>query len=296
MNAESNYFDVETKPFIVKRGYRTIIKASISSITETDPNLEHGMTIEERRCRFPHEVPENMTLFKEYTLQACVFDCMFMYSWKTCDCIPWDMPRPDDTDNVPVCTEKGYSCFYSNMKNPLQMSKGCYCAPSCESIQYNFFHDQIPLSTTEICDNMLLGDSYATDTSGTYGSDLSTNINSRLYYTRVSFDHLKEYLKYYDPIDPKEASYYRSSYKLARSINLNHEMCRKWLVNDLAIIEFSMSNKPYLKIHQSARISFSDQLGTIGGTLGLFCGLSVLTLVEIIYWIFITVKNIFGLK
>ena len=33
----------------------------------------------------------------------------------------------------------------------------------------------------------------------------------------------------------------------------------------------------------------NSQIGTIGGTIGLFCGLSLISIVEVIYWIYKTV-------
>ena len=42
--------------------------------------------------------------------------------------------------------------------------------------------------------------------------------------------------------------------------------------------------KSYRKISQKLRVTFTDQIGSIGGTLGLFCGFSFLAIIEMLYW------------
>ena len=54
-----------------------------------------------------------------------------------------------------------------------------------------------------------------------------------------------------------------------------------------------MTSPAYLKMTQSAKVTLSDKISSIGGTLGLFTGFSLLAIVEILYWIIITIKNYF---
>ena len=47
-------------------------------------------------------------------------------------------------------------------------------------------------------------------------------------------------------------------------------------------------------VQRDVKVTFVDQIGTIGGTLGLFCGLSIVSMVEFVYWIYKTVVDHFS--
>ncbi len=41
-----------------------------------------------------------------------------------------------------------------------------------------------------------------------------------------------------------------------------------------------------MQIKMDAKVSFTDQLGVIGGNLGLFTGVSILSVVEVVFWLY----------
>ena len=47
-------------------------------------------------------------------------------------------------------------------------------------------------------------------------------------------------------------------------------------------------------VQRDVKVTLVDQIGTIGGTLGLFCGLSIVSMVELVYWIYKTVIDHFS--
>ena len=55
-----------------------------------------------------------------------------------------------------------------------------------------------------------------------------------------------------------------------------------------------MEKDSYIKMKKSLKYNTTIKLGTIGGTIGLFTGFSFMALVEIAYWILVTLKRIFG--
>ena len=63
-------------------------------------------------------------------------------------------------------------------------------------------------------------------------------------------------------------------------------------MNDLALVKVQIEGLSFLKTIKSLKYSWSDKLGTIGGTLVLFTGFSFLAVVEMMYWILITLINI----
>ena len=43
---------------------------------EANGDIKHELTPLERNCRFSDELPDNMTLFANYSLEGCKFECM----------------------------------------------------------------------------------------------------------------------------------------------------------------------------------------------------------------------------
>ena len=46
---------------------------------------------------------------------------------------------------------------------------------------------------------------------------------------------------------------------------------------DKYILELQMEGQTFIRYKKSLRVTWADKLGNLGGTLGLFCGFSILT-------------------
>ena len=86
-------------------------------------------------------------------------------------------------------------------------------------------------------------------------------------------------------------SYSGAGFELDNWIDISG-LCQKAVMNDLAFVKVQIEGFSFLKRIKSLKYSWSDKLGTIGGTLGLFTGFSFLAVVEIMYWILINLINI----
>ena len=62
-------------------------------------------------------------------------------------------------------------------------------------------------------------------------------------------------------------------------------LCQDFLRKDIAIVQVQMESQTFVKLRQSLRVNIGDKFGSIGGTLGLFCGFSTLAGFEVIHWI-----------
>ena len=58
---------------------------------------------------------------------------------------------------------------------------------------------------------------------------------------------------------------------------------------NIAKITIEISEPTVTNVQRDIKVTLVDQIGTIGGTLGLFCGLSIVSMVEFVYWIY---KNV----
>ena len=63
------------------------------------------------------------------------------------------------------------------------------------------------------------------------------------------------------------------------------ENCKERLTKEYATLRIIIKEPTLLKIIQNIRVSFADKLGIAGGTIGLFTGLSLISIVETCYWI-----------
>ena len=71
------------------------------------------------------------------------------------------------------------------------------------------------------------------------------------------------------------------------------DFCRNSLQKDIAMIEVQIEGQSYIRMRQSLRKTLGDNFGELGGTLGLFTGFSFMAIVELIYWILVTLQRIF---
>ena len=63
---------------------------------------------------------------------------------------------------------------------------------------------------------------------------------------------------------------------------------------NIAKITIEIAEPTVTNVQRDVKVTFVDQIGTIGGTLGLFCGLSIVSMVELVYWIYKTVVDHFS--
>ena len=88
------------------------------------------------------------------------------------------------------------------------------------------------------------------------------------------------------------------------------KICRSAYKNNVAKVTLQIAEANVLQIKQDIRVTFTDKLGVIGekmksycanilqlgiiflsgGTLGLFTGASLISLVEAIYWIYMVIR------
>ena len=63
------------------------------------------------------------------------------------------------------------------------------------------------------------------------------------------------------------------------------ELCKKIQNDDKMKITIRLEGSTFMTLKRSLRVSFTDKLGSVGGTFGLFSGFSLLAIVELMHWI-----------
>ena len=88
---------------------------------------------------------------------------------------------------------------------------------------------------------------------------------------------------------------------LVRATNISYglptdeaiRVCKHRYKNEIAKLTIQISDPTVTKIMKDVKMSFSGMLGVVGGTLGLFTGVSLVSIVEALFWIYKTIRRIF---
>ena len=185
-------------------------------------------------------------------------------------CIPWDMPRPNGVETK-ICDSYGNRCFYSKMKNHTYSSESCNCFPKCKTVQYSYVEKQTPIAVRRECGKSSKGFQYTASRKIANSVPFMTSVSRKL----LQHDASKGAFDVYNELKPDL---------------LLREWCEESFMNDISIIEVQMEGQSHVTMKQSLRHPLSSKIGELGGTLGVFTGFSFVALVEIVYWMGLTLK------
>jgi hypothetical protein len=76
----------------------------------------------------------------------------------------------------------------------------------------------------------------------------------------------------------------------------NGSLCRNFISNFVALVSVESPTDSITKSAREIRVTLIDQIGTVGGTLGLFTGMSILSMVEIGFFLVKFVMSFFKIK
>ena len=248
----------------VTPGYETTILIT-PRLLETSKDAKTMLNPKERKCKTKQET-QGLKLFKTYTQEACLLECHLTEASDRCGCTPWTYPH------IPgslLCDALGIHCFERHLKL-LNTQSTCDCPNDCDSVIYSFFGSAKVLEKNLLC----IGEKAIKE--------------ADLFYDFYQYDALpKKFLAWYNYIVHKKE-------------HREKELCKKKL-KYRAVVNFQLATRAVSRTTQDLRQSFADKLSTfgnqlywpavididsLGGTLGLFTGMSILSMVEMIFWIF----------
>lgn len=111
----------------VEMRLRPILTSAHKSIEQHTPN--------QRGCYFSNE--KELTLFKYYTEKNCLLECKMNCSIKLCGCVPFYLPRINNSVNVCLDFPIEGSCETKYL-NEFPKSCECACLPDCNSLSYDY--------------------------------------------------------------------------------------------------------------------------------------------------------------
>ena len=197
-------------------------------------------------------------------------ECKLKKISTTCKCFPWYIPRSaTEKEKLPLCGRIGNRCFAKQLKRHHDETTYCkHCKDDCTMVHFFSTLQREPFSTNQQERDIL------------FNPEKSTGI-------------LSNYL-----IDPKRVftdDLNRNITKFFYNLSSDEAFAKTRFQRDIAVLNFFFDTPIITLIQLELKTTMFDMISAVGGTLGLFTGISVITIAEIGWWIwtFVTasIKN-----
>ena len=267
-----NVIDQKLKVIDLEAGMNTIISVTPQFI-ETSEGF-NGLHAISRKCRLPNET-FGLNLVKNYSRTACENECVFMKAVTDCKCTPWYYRNNITT--VPICDMFGGYCFNKIMSTRKFYKRCPNCLEDCNGVQLSWEKTFRPLNVEIICRR---------------GSMLHEYL---LKSTKQHFSH-DHYIRLTTGDKEKIAQqfiYLDNTMKNGNESDHYVTLCKDFVKKYVAIVTVETPTDEITKTLRDLKVTWMDKIGIIGGTLGLFTGVSMISIIPIITKIY---KMIGGCK
>lgn len=243
----------------------SLVKAEVTPtmITTSESLAKYGE--ETRKCYFPDEKP--LAFFKSYTLNNCKLECHTNHTLKLCGCVEFFMPSMKKENltisnlilnfsgfnSTKICNKKKLNCVL-NVSNTLQKA----------DIFFNVRSSERPKKLEKIENCNCLPMCY----------DLTYNVQVSTY--SYSFkDHF---------IGNFGSSFFEN---MSPGLVLTLFYCKILITffRNLSQLKIYFKSNQFVTTQRNELYGYTDFIANFGGLLGLFTGFSVLSFIELIYFL-----------
>ena len=241
-----------------------------------------------RNCLFPDE-NGSMKIHKKYSQSNCLLECSLFYAQKVLSesknmstpCLPWYFPTYEEIGTICDPWEAAeFDTYFNNVPDTECLN----CSPDCDTVIYEPTITTIPFRR---CDFRNLG------TSPMCNLDDALLPEPRIWARQViqelqwegqldmldKFRFISSERKYrYDMLKPGAFNPYYETYEAYDK--------------DIAMVQIFFKTSSIIEFGTSASQTWIDYFSSIGGLLGLCIGLSILTLIELVWWFLIILGNL----
>ena len=299
LSTHDGYMEMKSVSQPIRFGHHTTWKVQAMEILPSEDLKE--IAIEKRHCRFEDEA-EDLILFTLYSQEACEFEKNILNAEKLCQCVPWYIPSKKLAGRHVICDQYGMNCFNQKMKDTQSESDG-RCLPSCHQLQFTYsevIEKRDPIAICKV-------DHKQEALYKTYKNEFEPNLAQELYRNKFS-ELLHKYHIVNNWLNAKSSNI--SALQALDEKAIMKEMCEDLVMNNIAKVSVFYEKKKYVKTLTNKRVTLTDKLGTfgkseyvlytsllqesvfLGGTLGLFTGMSFLSMIEIVFWFIKSVQKI----
>ena len=256
ISTKNNLLDQKRGAIELKPGYHMSIRVTPKVIDASEGFV--GFDIPTRNCKLPHEIDE-LKFFQNYTEDGCELECALKKSLSICKCHPWYLPTHL---NLPICDMFAAKCFDAIISDARNYKK-CkdQCLKDCTSTSYVAIPSYVPIDPKQTCRQPIFKAIF---------HKLYVNHKSELDFGHMTTGKWKN-------LDKKQ---------------LEIDFCKDYILKYISIVTVETPVDSVVRAKRVVRITFNDQLAVIGGTLGLFTGISILSMVEFVCFCLTMTKRI----
>ena len=259
ISGRENWIDQKRKMILVRPGVKTMIKV-LPRIVETTSEFDN-LRRKERQCKLSHET-EGLESLTKYTRIGCEMECAMKRAMAVCKCIPWFYPN--NFLKWPICDMFGGYCYDRIMSfDESYWSCKQQCRKDCHEIEYIIFENVLPMDFKKMCHE-----------SSFQHKQLKHNIQQHFAF------HNYKTLVQNESIPDLETSY------------KNGSLCQDYLQRYVGFVNVYSPASYVILTNRDQAVVFYDKLGTVGGTFGLFIGMSLLSFGEVAIFLITIVYEI----
>ena len=295
---------------IARPGYESNVRVNAFHLESLNETRKYGP--DKRHCYFPDEY--ELEMHNYYSQANCIFECELQYAENciaTCDefgeecncktgktkengthtCIPWFYPS-NGGQHEQLCNPWNIKKFKQILEKQIPKDQCKYCLPDCTTTIYD---TSISYAELRKCDRTTLG-----------GTSLlcdlvhsAINPAPWINIAQTEYTNANQTVPYFldtagsTKSNEKRFSDQRSNRgvegdnsNLIFTANLEENPAYDAFKKDIGIINVFFKDKKIMQYVTANRMSFFDFLSQIGGSLGLVMGISLISIVEIFYWLF----------
>ena len=248
ISGQKDFIDQKRNTILVYPGKQTMIKV-IPRLVETTLDFD-SLKPNQRRCKLSYETA-GFEYLTNYSRVGCEMECAMKTALSVCKCIPWNYPN--NFKVYPICEMFSGYCFDQVMSSDTNYWD-CkqQCQTDCHETAYIVIEDVLPINHKKICQE---------------GSSIDKQFkhNFQQYF---AFHNYKTLV--HGGVIPDLAKSYK-----------NGSLCEEYVKSYLGFVNVYGPTSHVILTKRDKAVFFYDQLGTIGGTFGLFIGMSLLSFAEV---------------
>ena len=287
---------------IARPGYETNMKIKTTKVQSLREIRQYGP--EKRHCYFSDEFV--LKMHQNYSQSNCILECRINFAFKcmktcmksgqVCDCgteamagtndscIPWFYPVPDN-EHIKMCNPWNTAKFQKILSEDIPNDECIHCLADCTTTVYE---TSISYAKFQECDHTNIGVNRLCDMET---GDL--NPAPWTYLAQKEFTSSNKSLPWYLQTN-SAANKFSDQRKKSSNPNIikglvfqselkNNPTYNAW-EKDIGIVNIYFGNPHSTRYIKKNRMSTFDFLSQVGGSIGLAMGISMVTIVELIYW------------
>ena len=250
ISTRSNIIDQKRGIIELKAGYHVTIRVTPKVIDAREDYVD--FPVQTRNCKLPYEA-DVLKFFQNYTKDGCELECALNRSLSVCKCLPWYLPN--NFKEASMCDMFGAKCvdtILSDQRNYRTCKE--QCLEDCKITSYAAIPSYVPIDPEQTCAEPIFK---------AFFEKIYWSYQHEMNFERMTMEKWKDWD---DQYKGEKAMYF----------------CQEYVLKYISIVTVETPVNSVVKAKRVARITFNDKLAAVGGTLGLFSGISILSMVEVV--------------